>query len=85
MRCGFYYCWLNGGHGRALTGELLRKRFCRDIVDRAGDALHVEFALLEQGQQLLVVHADLLGEFVYADAHSVVRGWRKCSVRLLII
>jgi len=55
----------------SLTGELLRNRLRRDVVDRAGDALDVVFALLEQGQQLFVVHADLLGEFVYADAHSV--------------
>jgi len=62
---------LDGGLGIALTGELQRNCFCRDVVDRAGDALDIKFALLEQGQQLLVVHADLLGEFVYADAHSV--------------
>ena len=51
--------------------ELLLQRLGRDVVDRAGDTFNVVLALLEQGQQLLVVHADLLGEFVDADAHSV--------------
>jgi hypothetical protein len=62
----------HSGLGVVLTLQLAFQSFGTDRIDRAGDCLHIEATPLEQGEQLLVVDADALGEFVNADAHLVV-------------
>jgi formamidopyrimidine-DNA glycosylase len=72
---------LFGQGGVAVTPELLYQRLRRDVVNRAGSAGHVVTTLLQQGQEVLVVHADLLGELVYADTHLSVQSIRTNAER----
>jgi hypothetical protein len=56
---------------RARIGKLLTERVSRDVVDRAGYALHLKPPALEKLKQLLVFHSEVFGKLVDANAHII--------------